>query len=74
MIEPDRPQVTIWLMRIACWITNAADTHPEYVILIAFPRQQLLHERASMLSYPRIVLDFFVSCVLARVSFASVTL
>jgi hypothetical protein len=30
---------------------KAADTHSEYVILIAFPRQQLLHERASILLY-----------------------
>jgi hypothetical protein len=36
-------------MRFACWITNATDTHLEYVILIAFPRQQWLHERASVL-------------------------
>jgi hypothetical protein len=36
-------------MRIACWITKGASTHPEYVILIAFPRQQWLRERTSML-------------------------
>ena len=36
-------------MRFACWITKATDTHSEYVILIAFPRQQWLRERASML-------------------------
>jgi hypothetical protein len=24
-------------MHIACWITKATDTHPEYVILNAFP-------------------------------------
>ena len=24
----------------ACWITKATDTHPKYVILIAFPWQQ----------------------------------
>jgi len=23
MIEPDRPQITIWRMRFACWITKA---------------------------------------------------
>jgi hypothetical protein len=40
---------TIWCMPIACWITNATNTHSEYVILIAFPRQQLLHERVSVL-------------------------
>jgi hypothetical protein len=38
-------------MRFACWITKATDTHSEYAILIAFPRQQWLRERASMLRY-----------------------
>jgi hypothetical protein len=40
---------TIQCMRIACCITKATDTHSQYVILIAFPRQQWLSERASML-------------------------
>ena len=31
-------------MRFACWITKAADTHPEYVLLIAFARQKWLHK------------------------------
>ena len=30
---------TIRHMRCACWITKAADTHSECVILIAFPQQ-----------------------------------
>jgi hypothetical protein len=34
----------IGLMRIACWVTTATDTHSEYVMLIAFPRQQWLHD------------------------------
>jgi hypothetical protein len=38
-------------MRFASWITKATDTHSEYVTLIAFPRQQWLRERASMLRY-----------------------
>ena len=49
MVDPDRPQTTIWRMRFACWITKATDTHSEYVILIAFPHQQLLRERALVL-------------------------
>jgi len=49
MVELDRPQVTIWRMRIACWITKATDTPAEYVIFIAFGRQQRLRERASAL-------------------------
>ena len=27
MVEPDRPQMTIWRTRFACWITKATDTH-----------------------------------------------
>jgi hypothetical protein len=42
-------------MRFACWITKATDTHPEYVILIAFPRQEWLRERST-------IPDFF--CIL----------
>jgi len=38
-------------MRFACWILKATGTHSEYVIIIAFPLQQRLHERASMLRY-----------------------
>ena len=36
-------------MRFARWITKATDTHSEYVIIFAFPREKWLRERASML-------------------------
>ena len=36
-------------MRFACWVAKAANTHSGHVILLAFPPQQWLHERASML-------------------------
>jgi hypothetical protein len=39
-VEPERLQVAIWRMRIACWIPKATNTHSQYVILIAFPPQQ----------------------------------
>jgi hypothetical protein len=48
---PERPQMTIWRMRIACLITKATNTHSEYVILAAFLQQQLLQKRASILRY-----------------------
>ena len=32
MLDPGRPQMTIWRMRFACWITKATYTHSEYVI------------------------------------------
>jgi hypothetical protein len=51
ILERGRPQMTIWRMRIECWITRATNTHSQYVILIAFPLQQWLRERASILRY-----------------------
>jgi hypothetical protein len=43
------PHMTIWCMRIACWIPKAKNVLPEWVTLPAFPLQQLLHERSSVL-------------------------
>jgi hypothetical protein len=51
IVQPGRPKMTIWRMRIACWIPKATNTHSEYVILITFPPSQWLQERASMLHY-----------------------
>jgi hypothetical protein len=49
VVERVRSQMTVWRTRIVCWIPKATDTHTEYVILIACPQQQWLHERATML-------------------------
>ena len=51
IVEPGRPNLTIRPIRIACCMLKATDTRSAYVILIAFPLQQLLHERSSMLRY-----------------------
>jgi hypothetical protein len=56
IVEPDKPQLTIWRMRIACCIPKATNAHSEYVILIAFPLQQWLHKHASSLRYTYFVL------------------
>ena len=48
-------------MRITCCITKATYTHSECVLFIAFPLQQWLHERASMVRYSALA-------VLARLS------
>ena len=53
---------TIRCMSFACWIPKAPDTHLEYVILIAFPLQQQLHERASMLRYTYIAFLVWIYC------------
>jgi hypothetical protein len=49
ILEAGRLQMTIWSMRIACWITKATNTHSEYVIIILFQRQQWLRERTLIL-------------------------
>ena len=56
--------MTIWRVRIECWIPKATYRHSEYVILIAFPLQQWLHERASVLRYTNIACLVFFSSFL----------
>jgi hypothetical protein len=55
--EPGRPQMKIWCMRIACWITKATDENSEYAILIAFLLQQWWHECVSLLRYT------YIACI-----------
>jgi len=58
IVQPARPQMTIWRMRIVCCIPKATSTHSNYVTLIAFPLQQWLYERASLLLYTYIICLF----------------
>jgi hypothetical protein len=37
IVERGRPQMTIWLMRIACWIPKGTNTHSQYLLLTGFP-------------------------------------
>ena len=53
-VQPGKPQLTIWCLRVARWIPNATNTHSQYVIPTAFPLQQWLYVRASMLCYTQI--------------------
>ena len=46
-MEPDRPQMAIKYG--ASTLRKATDKHSEYIILITFPLQHWLRERASML-------------------------
>jgi len=50
-------------MCFACWITKATNTHSEYVILPAFPRQQWLRECALVLSYAFVAYLVYLLCV-----------
>jgi len=59
IVKPGRPRMTVWPMRIACWIPKATNTHSGYVILISFPLQEWLDERASVLRYT------YIACLLS---------
>jgi len=55
IVQPDRTQMTIWRMRIACFVPKGTDTHSEYVTMIDFPQLQWFHERNCVLHYTHIV-------------------
>jgi hypothetical protein len=44
IVEPDRPQMTVWRMRIACWIPDVTNR-----LCNVFPLRQWLQELVSML-------------------------
>ena len=58
IVDPGRAQMTIWRMRIACWIPKATNAHSEYVILVTFLLQQWLYERTSILRN-----TYYIACV-----------
>jgi hypothetical protein len=41
----------MWRMLVAGWIPKVTDTHLEFTIVIAFPQQQQLSERACKLRH-----------------------
>jgi hypothetical protein len=51
-----------WRTRIASRINKATNTHSEYVITFAFPLQQWLNERASMLR------PMYTACLFIRIA------
>jgi hypothetical protein len=53
--------MTIWRMRISCWIPKAKNTHTGSAILIAFPLEQWLQKRVSMLRYT------YIACLVTPV-------
>ena len=59
IVQPGRPQMTIWRMHIACWIPKATNTHSAYVTVFACPLQHWLQERASLLRYA------YIACLVA---------
>ena len=64
MVEADKPHISIIRrMCFAWWITLTTDTDSEYVMLIAFRRQQWLCERPS-------ILRLYVHCLSSSLLYA----
>ena len=61
IVEPYSPQMTIWRMRIACWLPTAANTHSEYIILIAF-------FTAAIVARTRLSVTLYVHCLSCQIS------
>jgi hypothetical protein len=56
VVESDRSQWRYHTTLVDCMLDNwATDMHSEFIILMAVPLQQWLHERASMLRYTSVV-------------------
>jgi hypothetical protein len=72
MVDRGRTQLAIWRMRIACWIPKAANTHTP--VLSAFPPQQLLHERPTLLRHMYIACRVKKICAFGQASDAAGTL
>jgi hypothetical protein len=68
-VEQGRPQMTVWNIHIACWISEATDRHSEYVKLIAYPLQQWLQERTSALRYTYIVYLIIIIIIIIIIMF-----
>jgi hypothetical protein len=66
IVEPERPQMTMWRMCVTWWIPNATNTHSEYVTLIALPLQQRLHQRSLLLGYTYIACRLVFCCLPRR--------
>jgi len=58
IVEPGRPQITVWRVCSPCWIPKFKDMYSEYVKVIAFPLQQWMQERSSVLRYT------FITCLI----------
>ena len=61
VIELGIPQMTIWRMRIACWIPKATNIHSEHVIIVYFQQQQWWNESTLVLRH-----TYFASLVICH--------
>ena len=64
IIEQGGPQMTIWRMRIAYWISNATNAHSQYVIFNYF-------STATMVARTRLNFTFIVHCLFCLIFYYS---
>jgi hypothetical protein len=62
------PRMTIWWIHIAYYIPNATNTHSQYVIHVAFPLRQWLHEHTLVFRCTHSNLPVLLNFVLSSVS------
>ena len=53
ILDPDRSQMTIWNIRIACWLPRATNAQACYVIFTVFPLEQWLSLSVTLCVYWR---------------------
>jgi len=59
-VERGRPHMTIWRMHIVCWTPKNTHTHNSNIV--AFPLQQWLQERTTVLCYT------IIACLVPNIS------
>jgi hypothetical protein len=57
IVDPDWQQMTIWRVRIVCYVPKLTVTHSEYVHTLLFALQNRSRERTLMLRYTYIEID-----------------
>jgi hypothetical protein len=65
-VERDWPQMTVWRMRIACWITNATITRSQYLIFNCFPTATVVTRTRLNITFIRtlpVLFNFFITVV-----------
>jgi len=57
MVKSDRPQMTIWRMRIPCWIPEATNTHTQNVQYLS-----LFHRNDGYANTPQFCVYTYIGC------------
>jgi hypothetical protein len=64
IVEPNRPQIKMRRMSVACWILQATNTHSEYVIIIAFLHYNNGYTNAPRCNFVTVTSEWNFTCPL----------